>query len=937
MSLNKLIILFWFLLTWASTARANPIEIQGVDSSHQQMLMEKLPKLGNRPVALDLVDEALRLLMATGEFERVTAERTPEGVKIIATPLRLVGDIKIEGNQLASDKALLEVIQIEPGEKFDRRKILRAGEELKAFYGERGYFNTVIEVEFLKKEKNQLTIHFAVTENEPCLVSSLRFEGANTDLGDKLLSRTRRFLKKPLTTDLIDQLRETIHDYFKDKQYMKATLSNPDLIYNKEKTRADITFRVNEPFAYQIFFEGYDFLTKSALYKLVRSFDYKQGQFEPRTELASLIKNHYLQLGFPSVEVKPQLEEFPETYIRRLTFKISEGPRVKIKSFEIGGRISRPEFYYSDFIRKNSTDLLRKGYYNREDLELAYQNLITELRNQGFLRARIQSSRLEFSDQPGEAKVVLTLDEGPLTQISRIEFEGIKDFTEAELLDQLKIKNNSPLRLKNLEESINLLKSFYLSKGYLEMKLLNENEDLVEYNERGTQAYIRFKIFEGPQVRVRAITLEGNDFTDSEVILNEIDFSEGDILTVEKIDESIIRLNRLGIFSRVSIRMVEEGTSVSDRTVLVSVTERDPGLLRFGAGLNSERTLTARGFIGLTYNNLFGTARSVSGRVELQSNIADINYLEHKVSAGYLEPFLFGTRTRGRINVTRSDEVFNTFENENGDIVQLISSDRVDFLIERDLSRHYRLTHRLWSLDARKESERNGKCPDASEGYKCPSETQQIAVVGPILDIDYRDNSFVPTRGSYTRLSLEYSHPDLGSSEKIEFLRTEAVFNYYLRLGTPKWVWANSFGGGYVTNLNNQPGSGVPVKYAFFLGGSSTLRGYESNNDAERVPNDQELPIEGPIQLIIPKDSHYFLYKSELRWNIVGDHGAVLFYDGGMVKVSGYDFEKPYRQSIGIGYRYNTPVGPLRIDIGFKLDRRSVEREYRGHFAIGTF
>jgi outer membrane protein assembly factor BamA len=240
-------------------------------------------------------------------------------------------------------------------------------------------------------------------------------------------------------------------------------------------------------------------------------------------------------------------------------------------------------------------------------------------------------------------------------------------------------------------------------------------------------------------------------------------------------------------------------------------------------------------------------------------------------------------------------------------------------------------------LDTRKESERNGKCADPAEGYKCPSSTQQIAVIGPTLDIDYRDNSFVPTKGTYSRLALEYSHPDLGSSEEIEFARIEGVFNYYLRLGSPKWVWAQSLGGGYVSNLSDRPGSGVPVKYAFFLGGSSTLRGYESNNREERVPNDSELPITGPIDLIIPEDSHYFLYKSELRWSIVGDHGAVLFYDGGRVDVTGYHFEKPYRQSVGVGYRYNTPVGPLRLDIGFKIDRRSVEREYRGHFAIGTF
>ncbi len=925
------------LLCGINSAQAAPLVFEGLDPAQKDLVIKQIPQAASSDPSLEVVDQTLRALMVTGDFERVIADRTDGQIKIIATPLRLIGTVQVEGNRIASDKDLKEIIRIEDGEKFDRKKVLKAGEDLKNYYGERGYFNTVIEVTFLKGEKNKLSVKFDVIENDPCEITTIEFISPNTILNERLLGRVRRSLRRPLTTANVDEIRSRVRNYFVDRQYMRSFISDPEIKYNAEKTKAEIKFTVTEPHAYQIFFTGNRYLSSAALYKLVRRDDFKQGQFEPKSELASIIRNHYLRLGFPNVEVKAQLNEVPAAFIRRLTFTIKEGPRVKIKAYEVSGRISRPDVYYSNFIKNHSSDIIRKGYYNREDLDLAYRNLITELRNQGFLRAKIQAARLEYLNAADEAKVVLTVDEGPLTQVSRIEFIGAKDFQEMELLEVLKIKNNAPLRLTDLEESIGLLKAFYLERGYLEMKILNETEDLVEYNDRGTQAIIRFKLFEGPRVVVKSITLEGNTFTKDYVLLNEIDIKPGDVLTPQKIDESIVRLNRLGIFSRVSIRTVEEGTTVSERTLLLSVAERDPGLLRFGAGLNSERNLTARGFTAMTYSNLFGTARSVSARVELQSNIADINYLEHRISAGYLEPFLFGSRTRGRVNVTRSDEVFRDSENDNGRIIQIVNSDRVDFSVERDLNRFNKFMFTVWSLDTQKESERNGKCIDATEGEKCPSETQQIAVVGPSLDIDYRDNSFLPTQGSFTHFGLEYSHPDLGSSDLIEFARFDAVFNYYMRLGSPKYVWANSFGGGYVTNLSEREGSGVPVKYAFFLGGSTTLRGYERNSKAERVPNDEEFPVTKAIDLVVPKDSHYFLFKSEFRWSIVGDHGAVLFYDGGLVKVTGFEFEDPYRQSVGVGYRYNTPVGPLRIDVGFKIDRRSIEREYRGHVAIGTF
>src|SRR5690606_32792112 len=152
--------------------------------------------------------------------------------------------------------------------------------------------------------------------------------------------------------------------------------------------------------------------------------------------------------------------------------------------------------------------------------------------------------------------------------------------------------------------------------------------ELIQYNDSGTQARIVFRIFEGPQIRVRSVAVEGNSFTKARVIRKEADFAVGEILTPTKIEEATARLTRLGLFSRVDIRTLEEGTNVSQRTVVISIGERDPGLFRFGGGVNNERRLTVRGFTGLSYSNLFGTGRGVSGRFELQSNVAEVKYPE---------------------------------------------------------------------------------------------------------------------------------------------------------------------------------------------------------------------------------------------------------------------------------------------------------------------
>jgi outer membrane protein assembly factor BamA len=97
------------------------------------------------------------------------------------------------------------------------------------------------------------------------------------------------------------------------------------------------------------------------------------------------------------------------------------------------------------------------------------------------------------------------------------------------------------------------------------------------------------------------------------------------------------------------------------------------------------------------------------------------------------------------------------------------------------------------------------------------------------------------------------------------------------------------------------------------------------------------LEVTSSTQRLIRTDSHYVLIKNELRFPIHGEHGGVVFYDGGMVRVTGVDMGRPYRDSVGVGYRYNTPVGPFSLDLGFKINPEKDEEAYRVHFSWGYF
>lgn len=154
-------------------------------------------------------------------------------------------------------------------------------------------------------------------------------------------------------------------------------------------------------------------------------------------------------------------------------------------------------------------------------------------------------------------------------------------------------------------------------------------------------------------------------------------------------------------------------------------------------------------------------------------------------------------------------------------------------------------------------------------------------------------------------------------------------------------IWANSLRGGYLKNLR-ELGSVPYDKKGFILGGESTIRGF---SPAEGFPHKDHFPTgydAATDRYSLTTDATMYLFKSEVRFPIYKNFGGAFFYDGGAVFIRGVDFEAPYRDAIGIAARYNTPVGPVSLEYGWKIKPRCTltkgcESPSVFHFSIGTF
>jgi len=958
-------IVLLILMVFSALAHSATVSFRDITAKDEEHLRKNLPKLMTTDVDQSVLDDAIRTLMGRGYYENVFVMRNGDGnYEIVGKPLRVVEDIQFKGVHELSESELRDLIDFKIGDRFDRKKAVAAAEKMKTYYGEHGYFNTIIEVNFQKAESKNIRLVFDIQEKPPCLIKGLDFQTQNTDLRALLNANFRNMLGRPLTTDRIRRLTVELENLMSDHRYMATEVVGPDAKYNAEKTEAYLTLEVREPYRYEFYFTGNKSFSNADVYGALDLTNRERKNVDPASEGAERLRRAYLEKGFPNVQIETKVTT-PKgaPFLKRVYYTINENARVRIKGIEVQGRVTHSPRYYERFIMKNSSDLVAEGYYNKSDLENGFKNLTTELKNQGFLRARVLSSRTEYNEKHNEVMIYLLLEEGPQTQIRSIDFSGNKFFSNFELAEVTGLETNTPLRLSQFEESMDKLKNFYHRQGFLEMRLLNEGEEIIQYNDAGTQARILYQIYEGPRIRVQSIAIEGNTMTKSSVILKEADFHLGEILTPQKIDDASIRLRKLNLFTRVDIHTFEENSNKSERTLVIAVTEALPGTFNPGFGATNERGLTLRAYTGASYNNLEGTARAVSARVELRDNVSEVGFLENEASASYLEPFLFDTRTRGRVTVSRKQYVYDFREDAvpggGPKFTELTIKNQLGFATERDLTQHTKMTWKVWNLESRTDYERYGRClPDPTDATQrfpvekglCSPNVMQVATIGPQFDIDYRDNPFNPSRGSFTRWSLDYSNPNLGSSQGVEFWKSELSYTHFQPLA-PGWVWANNVRGGYMANLSKERGSGVPSDYAFVLGGVYTLRAFDISSPNERVPRDNDGGwfLGTTNDKLIHTDSYFYQFKSELRFPIKGAIGGAVFYDGGSVHVSGFQFSRYWDDDAGIGFRYNTPVGAVALDLAFKLHPQGAQYDKNGNeiqtpqvpfkvvFSIGTF
>ena len=605
------------------------------------------------------------------------------------------------------------------------------------------------------------------------------------------------------------------------------------------------------------------------------------------------LRNHYESEGFGLAEVVPVVREVSEGQVI-LLYLIKEGPRVKIKDIDFDGNKALSDRELKKAVKSSERGLFsfltRGGYYKKGEVAADTERIKDAYFNRGYIQAVVSEPRLEFSGDRRWAKISFKISEGDKFKVSDVSFTGNMVFSGEELLKTAKLKKGDPVSRKELRTDVVALTEKYAEKGYA---VANVSPELVP-DPAKREAAIVYHIEEGDIYSIGKIEISGNVKTRDYVIRREVLLNEGDIFNSRLLKRSYQNINNLNFFEGVGLKP----DPVPDRKLVnldIDVVERPTGFLSIGGGYSSVDKLI--GTIDVSQGNLGGRGQYIKVRAELggSSSFYELSFRE---------PWLFGKRLSLSTSVYKQTRDYIEYERE---------ATGFELGLGKYLTEDWRVsaTYRL------EEATITDVLETADESVKEQEGTRVTSSISPAIARDTRDNYLDPHSGS--RNSLHLTFAGLGGDNK--FLKAVFDSSWYIPLGSNTLSFRGRYG--YGTGIFGEP---LPLYERFYVGGIYTIRGLGYGEAGPRNPLTGE-PIGGKSEIVFNTD-FVFPLISDLKVK------GVVFFDAGQAFDSSPD---DLRYTTGLGVRWISPMGPIRVEWGYNLDRKPDEKASRFEFAFGTF
>ena len=674
---------------------------------------------------------------------------------------------------------------------------------------------------------------------------------------------------------------------------------------------------VERPAIGAIDFAGLHEFDKDALNKALKAVGLSPGRYYDKSLVdrsEQELKRQYLTRGFYAAEVTTTVTPIDSSRVSIL-FTVNEGPSAKIRQVNFIGNKAFSTSTLRDEMQLSTPNWFswytKNDLYSKDKLTGDLENVRSFYLNRGYLEFNIESTQVSISPDKKDMYLTLTVHEGEPYTVSSIKLAGNLLDREAELKKLVTVKPGERFSAAKLQATTKAIVDKLGEYGYA-FATVNAQPEIDQVHHK---VALTLQVDPSRRVYVRRINVVGNTRTRDEVVRREMRQLESSWFDSSRLALSKDRINRLGYFTDVDVTTVPVAGTSDQVDVDVKVTEKPTGAITLGAGFSSTDKVVLSA--GVSQDNVFGSGTSLSVNVNTARTYRTLTVTQvdpyftvdgiKRITDVYYrttQPLYYSTNSSFRIITAGGDLKFG---------IPFSEVDTVFFGAGFEQNK----------LDT------DSNTPQSYVNYV--NEFGRVSNNIPLTvgwSRDARDSALVPSRGYFTQANAEYGTP-VGATQ---YYKADVQAQYYYSFARG-FVLGLNFQGGYGNGLGGKP---FPIFKNYFAGGIGSVRGYEPSSLGPRDTSTND-PIGGSkmvvgnIELTFPLPGTG--YDRTLRVFTFFDGGNVWGDNAPGISTTG---SNGLRYGYGLGLAWISPIGPLKISLGFPLQKHNGDQYQKFQFQIGT-
>jgi outer membrane protein insertion porin family len=695
---------------------------------------------------------------------------------------------------------------------------------------------------------------------------------------------------------------------------------------------------VEKPSVQDVRIEGADEISADDLKELVEVKKYAILDTATVRKSIKKMQEKYVEKGFYLADITYQLEERPDNQVI-VVFVVDERAKVQVRRVSFLGNDHVPKEEILPYMQTQEGSYLAfltsAGTYKEEAFQRDIQAIQAVYLEKGYVNAKVGRPSVQLSPDRTFLFISIPVEEGEQYTIGKVDFGGELLGMKPFLPQVLQARPGDLFQRSKIGHDLFAVGDFYKDMGYAYVNVV----PVTNLDPKARTLDLTYEVQPGQKATFERIEIQGNTKTRDKVIRRELRIFEGDQYSATAIKFSKQRITALGYFENVEITTKRGGGE--DRIVaVVEVKEKATGTFQVGAGFSSYENFILTGQI--SQNNFFGWGQTLSLQVQW-SSLRQLGQIQ------FVEPYFLDSKWTFAFDLYANENLYTNFVRRSigGSLTWGYDLSGLQWLWSgfRALE-----DMRLFATYTLEKIRVTSAVADLLLYNRFRSGT--TSAIRLALQWDRRDNRLFPTGGFFLNVSFEVAPP---------FLAPEAIFGsdvnlFYRESLEFRWyqnIWAGLTGrfrllAGLVRGWDAE--HPVPVSELYYVGGINTIRGYRLYSIAPVAIVGQSPTPDSGLRLLTIGGNKQVVLNFELEYPIVEKMGirALVFFDMGNAFAPGFYTDPNVSLSLykswGFGFRWFSPIGPLRFEWGIPLDRRRdpitgvyIDAPMDFQFTIGSF